>query len=531
MRLDRAVKRLSWSAKSSLRRGLLLVVVAGSALARLAAAAPATVGSPQVVARCGAAKQTPADTRPALEFFVEDGWPSVEFAVRRTRDGVHVLAREPRVIGADGRAWVIAETSWEDLRRVDVGTPFAARFAGEHLLSLSEALALCQDRIRVCLDSIAADPEALAKEIEKAGMASQVVVTDQSAALRRIAAVSGGRIACMARWRPEDAEIPAAKLAAVARAERWTAVAMAAGDFRPGLGRALRDAGVEVQVNCRGQADTSKTWERLQAAEVDRVGTDLPEEFLAHSVWRGVRKRPVRFSLHRGAGRYAPENTLPAFEKAIRLGADFVEFDVRGTRDGQFFLLHDGRLDRTTDGTGPISEASAEAVAGLSAGVKFGRPYRDLRVPTLEGLLRNLRGKVDLYFDAKAIPPSVLAEALERQGLIERTVVYQNPGYLRQLRDLNPRIRLLPPLRAAADLDGLARDLHPYGVDVDWDLLSADLIGRCHALGVQVFSDALDEHEREEDFRQAIGWGIDVIQTDHPVRLLRAVARIFPPPR
>jgi len=65
-----------------------------------------------------------------------------------------------------------------------------------------------------------------------------------------------------------------------------------------------------------------------------------------------VKTRPVRFSLHRGASRYAPENTVPAFEKAIRLGADFVEFDVRTTSDGKFYLLHDSALDGKTNGKG-----------------------------------------------------------------------------------------------------------------------------------------------------------------------------------
>ena len=60
----------------------------------------------------------------------------------------------------------------------------------------------------------------------------------------------------------------------------------------------------------------------------------------------------MKIAHHRGAVRYAPENTLPALEKAIRLGADFVEFDLQTTRDGQFVLLHDSTLSRTTTGKG-----------------------------------------------------------------------------------------------------------------------------------------------------------------------------------
>ena len=88
---------------------------------------------------------------------------------------------------------------------------------------------------------------------------------------------------------------------------------------------------------------------------------------------------------------------------------------------------------------------------------------------------------------------------------------------------INPRIRLLAPLGSAAALEALARDLKPYAVDADWEILSRDLISRCHALGIQVFSDALGQHERVEDYQKAMDWGIDLIQTDHPLRVMRAI--------
>jgi glycerophosphoryl diester phosphodiesterase len=259
------------------------------------------------------------------------------------------------------------------------------------------------------------------------------------------------------------------------------------------------------------------------AAGADWLQTDLPEEVLAHALWRRLPKRPVEISLHRGAKRYAPENTLPAFAKAVNMSADYVEFDVRATRDGEFFLLHDSRLDRTTDGSGPIDQASTEAVRKLSAGAKFGKPYSDVRVPSLEEFLEAFAGKVGFYFDAKAIPPAALAEALERHKVVDTTVVYQSPRYLAELKAINQRIRGLAPLGRPEDLDELAAGPKPYAVDADWDILSKDLIARCHTAGIRVFSDALGDHERIQDYLQAMEWGIDLIQTDHPVRVMRAI--------
>jgi glycerophosphoryl diester phosphodiesterase len=112
---------------------------------------------------------------------------------------------------------------------------------------------------------------------------------------------------------------------------------------------------------------------------------------------------------------------------------------------------------------------------------------------------------------------------LAERGLLEQTVVYQGADYLQRLKQLEPRIRAMPPLRDAKELDRLAAEVHPFAVDVRWGALSADLIRRCHELQIQVFSDALGINERIESYRRAIEWGIDTIQTDHPLRVIRAI--------
>src|SRR3989442_1716275 len=101
---------------------------------------------------------------------------------------------------------------------------------------------------------------------------------------------------------------------------------------------------------------------------------------------------PLRFPAgiaHRGANRVAPENTLPAFEAAIALGCDYVEIDVRATRDGQLVLLHDSTVDRTTDGgtarrvVRRVAEMQFAAVRELDAGSRWGAAFQGTRIPTL----------------------------------------------------------------------------------------------------------------------------------------------------
>lgn len=471
----------------------------------------------QVMAHRGTANQAPENTRPALQRCIEDGLEWAEVDVRLTRDSRHVLSHDARIAAPDGTAWKVSERTLVELQLIDLGSPFAARYAGEHALSLADALALAKGRLNLYLDCKSINPEQLAAEILAAGMEKQVVVFAEPAELARLHAAGAGRLALMTKWHP-DAALPA-----FARTNHLAMVEIDAPELTPEVARSFHALGVKVQAKVLDAWDTPAFWDRTVAAGADYLQTDLPEEVIAHALWQRVPHRPVRVSLHRGANRYAPENTVPAFEKAIRLGVDFVEFDVRTTSDGKYYLLHDSTLDGKTDGHGPIAQTSSEAIAKISAGVKFGERFRQVGLPTLEEFLTAVQGKIDLYFDAKAIPPEVLSEAVERHGMAGRTVVYQSADYLARLKAINPRIRSLPPLNEPKEIDALAATLKPYAVDADWNILSRELIARCHALGILVFSDALGAHERIPDYLQAMEWGIDVIQTDHPLRVLRAI--------
>lgn len=87
---------------------------------------------------------------------------------------------------------------------------------------------------------------------------------------------------------------------------------------------------------------------------------------------------------HRGAMAYAPENTLESIRTAASLGIDWVELDVKLTRDGVPIIFHDDELDRTTNGTGLIAMTNYEDLRDLDAGSWFGDSFETARIPTLE---------------------------------------------------------------------------------------------------------------------------------------------------
>ncbi|MGO8700402.1 MAG: glycerophosphodiester phosphodiesterase [Limisphaerales bacterium] len=485
----------------------------------------------QFMVHQGESRQAPGNSRPALLRCIEDNLEWAEVDLRLTKDGQHVLSHGDSVAGQNNEAWRISEHTLAELQTLDIGSPFAARFHDERLLSLKEAFDLCKGKLNLCLNCETVHPEQLVGEILAAGMETQVVVYGELDNLRRVREAAHGKVALMAAWRTD-----------FGRAE-WAvknglrAVEIDAPDITPGVCTSFHQEGIYVEAKVLGQWDQPESWSKAAAAGVDWMQTDVPEELMAHSLWQRIKRRPVLFSLHRGANRYAPENTLPAFDKGIRLGADYIEFDVRTTSDGKFYLLHDSTLDGRTDGKGRIADTSASVVSGLSAGVKFARTYAKTPLPTLDEFLNDVAGKVGLYFDAKDIAPARLADALERYGVLDRTVVYGGPQFLARVKAVNPRIRLLPPLGSPGAIDALARELQPYAFDTKWEILSPELIARCHELGIKVFSDSLGNHEHIEDFQKAMDWGIDLIQTDHPLRLFRAIelrasheADVLPPP-
>jgi|GEM_PF-218408 len=104
---------------------------------------------------------------------------------------------------------------------------------------------------------------------------------------------------------------------------------------------------------------------------------------------------------HRGASSERPENTLVAFERAIEVGATATELDVQTSQDGKLFLLHDGTLDRTTNGKGKASDLTLAQLKQFDAGSWFDSKYRNERIPTLSEALKLCRGRIDVLLDLK----------------------------------------------------------------------------------------------------------------------------------
>jgi glycerophosphoryl diester phosphodiesterase len=238
---------------------------------------------------------------------------------------------------------------------------------------------------------------------------------------------------------------------------------------------------------------------------------------------------------HRGASSTHPENTLPAFEAALELGAPVVELDVRLTADGHAVVVHDADLSRTTDGTGYVHELSLQQIRRLEAG----SAAHAARVPLLSEVLEVVSRRAGVAIEIKNLPgdpgyapdgePSVAValDELERVAFDGPVLVLSfNPRSIAAARaaDAGVLTGLLTTDAIGPD-DGLAfvaAEGHDFLLPGSRGLLAAglDVVHRAHAAGVRLGTWTVDDRAT---FERLIDAGLDAVATNDPAMGLDVV--------
>jgi glycerophosphoryl diester phosphodiesterase len=250
--------------------------------------------------------------------------------------------------------------------------------------------------------------------------------------------------------------------------------------------------------------------------------------------WIQERSAPLIVA-HRGSSIVAPENTMAAFRQAVRDGADAIELDVRLTSDDTVIVIHDSRLDRTTDGRGKVRLRTLGDLRGVSAGSWFHQKYSAESVPTLDELLLWIRGEriglnIELKADRTGRKENRLAELtaalLLRHGL-ERRVMVSSFHYrlLRTMRELMPEMTiglLLHPVRHAVRTPvSLARKLRADYIITSGAQLRKRMIGAAHRHAVRIGEYTVNSRSRLD---RAVRFGVDMVITDDPARIRKLVS-------
>ena len=240
-------------------------------------------------------------------------------------------------------------------------------------------------------------------------------------------------------------------------------------------------------------------------------------------------KRPLVIA-HRGASGLAPENTLAAVRKAMEAGADLVEVDLQMTRDGRFVVIHDDDLHRTTGASGRAGEKTLEELKRLDAGGWFGCAFQGERIPTLEELLSEARGKVRLDLEIKeGVSPDAMSHFLETirgAGMMDEVVVSSFQWEtLRRLRALSPEIEIGVLSKSYREGVEETKRLGAAAVILSHRRALPSMIPETHARGLAFWIYTVNDPETMTAWVRA---GVDGICTDHPDRLEGILRQLLP---
>lgn len=233
---------------------------------------------------------------------------------------------------------------------------------------------------------------------------------------------------------------------------------------------------------------------------------------------------------HRGVSSIAPENTLPAFRKAIEMGCDGIELDVHLSKDGYVMVIHDDTLERTTNGIGAVSDYNLSELKSLNAAKLYPNKYLGVKIPTLEEVFQlllhnNIRLTVELKGNYDNLPDKVV-NLIKIYKLNNRvTISSYNHDYLKHIKSLNPDIL------TEADFFVVMEDIIKFAQKLEVNVLCGEYkyiermctlkVKRIKKNNLSLLVYTVDD---EENMLKLIKKGVDGIMTNRPEILLKLKA-------
>lgn len=237
--------------------------------------------------------------------------------------------------------------------------------------------------------------------------------------------------------------------------------------------------------------------------------------------------KSVQVSAHRGCPKVAPENTLPAFERALTSGADYIELDVQLTKDGELVVFHDDTLDRTTDGKGNLTDYTYPELMRLSAGSWFGKEneFADVKIPKFTEVLDLVGNDVLLNVEIKnhgniTATAEKVVEILEEYDL-KKSVYVTSFSYqaLKTVKELDPKIKTgliahIAPSTVYTQMDYID------AISVNYLFINQSVVNYAHRSGKKVFVWTVDSIT---PMKKMISLGVDNIITNRPDKAVEIV--------
>jgi glycerophosphoryl diester phosphodiesterase len=232
---------------------------------------------------------------------------------------------------------------------------------------------------------------------------------------------------------------------------------------------------------------------------------------------------------HRGDHTAAPENTLTALHNAKKVGADYMEIDIRTTRDGQIVLMHDSNVDRMTDGKGKVAEMTLKEIQALRVvDRRSDLPQDAVRtevVPLFETMLEAARHeKICFYLDCKEINPRQVMDLLIKHKMQDRCVAYDGLFGCREWKKVAPSIPVMTSfgrnIRTPEALEAFWRQDSVEILDGSFSGYTPEMVAAAHTWGAVVWPDIQNAGENPTQWEPAVQMGVKGLQTDHPGALV-----------
>jgi len=229
---------------------------------------------------------------------------------------------------------------------------------------------------------------------------------------------------------------------------------------------------------------------------------------------------------HRGEHNGIPENSLAAYQKAIDLGCDFVEIDVRTTKDGEFVSVHNATIDAYVIGTsGKVSDFTLSQLRTLDIGIKLDEKWSNTKIPTFEEILLLCKGKIGIYLDLKEAAPQALISMIKKYGMQEAIVWYisaKDHQTLMEIKTYCPECPIMPDPGKKRNIKRVISAYEPKIMASDIDHISKSFVKQLHKNKVKVFVDDNEDDPKKwhHEWQQLLKLGVDGIQTDQPEALI-----------
>jgi glycerophosphoryl diester phosphodiesterase len=236
----------------------------------------------------------------------------------------------------------------------------------------------------------------------------------------------------------------------------------------------------------------------------------------------------VMVAAHRASHKAHPENSISAIKHAIELGVDIVELDVKTTRDGIPVLMHDGTIDRTTNGSGKVEDNTLSELKALSLKKPDGTLTSET-IPTFEEALKAIHGNIMVDIDLKTDDVIPIVETVERTGT-ESFVFYFDNDYdvLNEIMDLEESSMIMPRSYSYEMADSALHRFSPQVVHIDPSFYTSEVTTLIANGNARIWINALGDFDamiRKGDVDEAMNalllYRANIIQTDEPELVLR----------